>query len=52
MWEEELGTCKKNREKNELERIIRVEQRRRMHGKRRMRGDECKDMNGEWRRYM
>jgi hypothetical protein len=29
MWEEELGTCKKNREKNEMGRIIRVEQRRR-----------------------
>ncbi len=30
MWDEELGTCKKNREKNEVGRIIRVEQRRRM----------------------
>jgi hypothetical protein len=30
MWAEELGTCKMNREKNEVERIIRVEQRRRM----------------------
>jgi hypothetical protein len=25
MWEEELGTCKKNREKNEVVRIIGVE---------------------------
>jgi hypothetical protein len=30
MWEEELGTFKRNRDKNEVDRIIRVEQRMRI----------------------